>query len=39
MNDSITNIEKLTGDNIKQSDIEKFNESTLLGRPDSNRLK
>lgn len=39
MNDSITNIEKLTGDNIKQSDLEKFNESTLIGRLDSIRLK
>ena len=37
MNDSITNIEKLTGDNIKQSDLEKFNESTLIGRLDSIR--
>ena len=39
MNDSITNIEKLTGDNIKQSELEKFNESTLIGRLDSIRLK
>ena len=39
MNDSITNIEKLTGDNIKQPDLEKFNESTLIGRLDSIRLK
>ena len=37
MNDSITNIEKLTGDNIKQSDLGKFNESTLIGRLDSIR--
>lgn len=31
MNDSITNIEKLTGDNIQPSDFEEFDESTLLG--------